>query len=515
MGQPLLSVTIPTYNRVRFLKQTLDVLLPQLRDGVEVMVLDNCSPDGTWEYLETLEGKVVCVKHERNIGGDNNIMACFARSTGQYVWLLCDDDLPCRNTVSCLLEAIEKFGHPPFLFLSSEWQDIDLSHYSNASVETGWTSFDRNGFLRRVGQWFTVASSIVVRRDCLEFEFASRWVPVGLEPAAITLSTVGRYNQGIVSDKPLVICRGGNSGRYDWLTTFTKKTRDLFRAVREMGFDEQVLRSVYDQCLRGVVAYGARSTAPWPRGVLNLLRSSYSFGALYTVVLPALLERALGRIPGLLSARRRLRAFLRERKLDAYEREMARLDRAASTSFRRHIGQVGRGCRVRHPIYLKGPQYVTIGDDFSSDPGLRIEAWDEFTGVKYSPRITIGRNGVFGFNVHIGAIDRIVIGDDVGVSSYVLITDHLHGNMTAQLLGIRRTVWPLWSRGPVVIEDNVLIGEGARILPGVRIGHHAVIGANAVVTRNVAPGQIVGGVPARVIGQLAEKPGGVAGTPGK
>jgi len=316
MERPLLSIAIPTFNRVKFLKQTLDVLLPQLRDGVEVVVLDNCSPDGTWEYLETLKGKVVCVRHERNIGGDNNIMACFARSTGTYVWLLCDDDLPCSNTVCSLLEAIEKFARPPFIFLSPEGQDFHLSNYSRAPVDTGWTSFDRNGFLKRVSFWFTFASSIVVRRDCLDLEFASSWVRVGLEPAAITLSTVGRYNQGIVSDKPLVICRGGNSGGYDAWTTFTKSTRELFRTARAMGFDERVLRSVYDQALRGVVRYIAGAWPLRPRGALNLFSSSYSFGALYTVVLPTLLGRS-PRIRRLLSMGRRLTMFLRNRVVGA------------------------------------------------------------------------------------------------------------------------------------------------------------------------------------------------------
>jgi len=50
---------------------------------------------------------------------------------------------------------------------------------------------------------------------------------------------------------------------------------------------------------------------------------------------------------------------------------------------------------------------------------------------------------------------------------------------------------------PIAIEENVWIGMGAVILPGVTIGSGAIVGAGAVVTRDVAPGEIVGGVPAR------------------
>ena len=58
---------------------------------------------------------------------------------------------------------------------------------------------------------------------------------------------------------------------------------------------------------------------------------------------------------------------------------------------------------------------------------------------------------------------------------------------------------PITSKGPVVIGNNVWIGDKATILPGVTIGDGAVIAANAVVTKDVPAYSVVGGNPARVI----------------
>jgi len=57
---------------------------------------------------------------------------------------------------------------------------------------------------------------------------------------------------------------------------------------------------------------------------------------------------------------------------------------------------------------------------------------------------------------------------------------------------------------PIVIEDNVWLGGGAILLPGVRIGRNAVVGAGAVVPRNVPPNTVVVGNPARVIREIEQ-----------
>jgi acetyltransferase-like isoleucine patch superfamily enzyme len=131
-----------------------------------------------------------------------------------------------------------------------------------------------------------------------------------------------------------------------------------------------------------------------------------------------------------------------------------------------------------------------------------MEAWDSYSGQRFSPEIIIGDNVNMNTDCHIGCINKIVIGNNVLMASRIYISDHSHGEVTAEALKLPPVQRPLYSKGPVIIGDNVWIGEGVCIMPGVTVGENAIIGANAVVTKDVPAKAVVGGNPARLIRQL-------------
>jgi maltose O-acetyltransferase len=105
-------------------------------------------------------------------------------------------------------------------------------------------------------------------------------------------------------------------------------------------------------------------------------------------------------------------------------------------------------------------------------------------GLTVGEFTTIGNDGFF------DARDGISIGSCVNIAGEVRIYTREHDIDD-----------PLFAEcgGPVVIEDYVYIGTRATILPGVRIGYGAVVASGAVVTKDVPPYMLVGGVPAKVI----------------
>ena len=167
-----------------------------------------------------------------------------------------------------------------------------------------------------------------------------------------------------------------------------------------------------------------------------------------------------------------------------------------------HFQKRPKGFYCEYPVYLRGESHIEIGSDFSSHKRLRLETYSSFFSQSFSPRIVIGNNVNINYDCHIGGINRIEIGNNVLIASRVFISDHSHGSFSPEDLTKPPNKRDLISKGPVIIKDNVWIGEGVVILPNVIIGENVIVGANAVVTRDVPANSIVAGIPAKVIKKL-------------
>ena len=157
------------------------------------------------------------------------------------------------------------------------------------------------------------------------------------------------------------------------------------------------------------------------------------------------------------------------------------------------------------PKQLIGEQYISIGKGTTIANNAILTAWDKYGKQHFTPNIQIGDNCYIGENSHITACHKIIIGNGVLTGRYIYISDNAHGNMCYEEIDIPPINRPLSVKGTVVIEDNVWIGERVCILSGVHVGRGAIIAANAVVTHDVPPYAIVGGVPAKIIRTITKQ----------
>ena len=131
---------------------------------------------------------------------------------------------------------------------------------------------------------------------------------------------------------------------------------------------------------------------------------------------------------------------------------------------------------------------IQIGREATLDDGVVLLC----SGYPKKEKISIGERCYINRHTMIDAHEQIEIGPDCMIGPFCYITDGDHARNGDKRLADQGMV-----AAPVVLEDNVWVGAHATILRGVRIGRHAVIGAGAVVTKDVAAFSTVVGVPAK------------------
>lgn len=122
---------------------------------------------------------------------------------------------------------------------------------------------------------------------------------------------------------------------------------------------------------------------------------------------------------------------------------------------------------------------------------MRIDA-DPLLSSSRKCVVFIGNNVQVNDYVHIGAVEKVVIGDNVLIASKVHISDHNHGNYKGENQCSPDSMpssRPIVSKS-IFIENNVWIGEQVSILLGVTIGKGSIIGANSFVVKNRSAGFI-------------------------
>jgi len=148
--------------------------------------------------------------------------------------------------------------------------------------------------------------------------------------------------------------------------------------------------------------------------------------------------------------------------------------------------------RLRGRAQVSGCGEVLLGDGVSlCGTVVPIELITYTSG-----RIEIGNHTFVNYGSSIAARTSVKIGSYCHLGHYTFVMDNDQHDVTRH--------WELPNSEPVVIEDHVWIGSKAVILPGVRIGSHAVIGAGSIVTKDVPPRCVAAGNPARVLRQLTE-----------
>ena len=145
---PLLTIAIPTYNRAKSLKELIHILLAEeSTEFIEILISDNNSEDDTKEVVTSFSStEIYCIeyyKNETNIGFDGNVLNCYKKAKGRFIWFLSDDDR-FETDVFRILIPLLKSEDPSLLALRSnsptirnvaEYIETDLVPYNVTGIK--------------------------------------------------------------------------------------------------------------------------------------------------------------------------------------------------------------------------------------------------------------------------------------------------------------------------------------------------------------------------------------------
>lgn len=171
---------------------------------------------------------------------------------------------------------------------------------------------------------------------------------------------------------------------------------------------------------------------------------------------------------------------------------------------KKKLWKIGVNSNFGFGTSFKGERYIYIGDNFMCGKNVKLYVWNNYLDSSNDtlPKLKIGDNVTFADGCFISCINNIEIKNGVLFGENVFVSDNFHGNNSIDELNIPPAQRTLYSKGPVIIGNNVWIGRNVSIMPNIKIGNNSIIGANAVVTHDVPENTIVAGVPAKIIKKI-------------
>lgn len=166
---------------------------------------------------------------------------------------------------------------------------------------------------------------------------------------------------------------------------------------------------------------------------------------------------------------------------------------------RKNFARLGDNTYIERGLRLLGGSHIIINNSVSIRRYANLSAWNSYMGEKYHPSLSIRDYCSIGEYVNISCVDKIILGKSVLLGRWVTIIDHAHGGFIEDEMEVPPMKRTLYSKGGIIIDDNVWIADKVTICPNVHIYTGAVVGANSVVTKDVPPYTMVAGCPARVI----------------
>lgn len=547
-----ISFVIPAFNMEAYVGRCLDSILGQPFDNFEIIVINDGSTDGTAGVLAKYKDidHRICVYEQKNSGQGAARSFGITKAEGDYIWFVDSDDW-LLDSVLLRVANILQARAPDVMLINYEFSFDEGPSMPSSAVPAHLAGEmivprESSANFAAVSCWNTPPWRLISRRQHLidnGIQFA-KGVFYEDHPYAIHLMLTAQsvYVDGSVSysyyQRATSTTKVNDSKSFDFLE-IRKQCIELFRRFEQLDnlapvvtgylapanfyaahvappFKAEFIRRLHEDLTEEESAF-IRQNGDWATNLFAKAVRANDPGLITQIERMERLKRRYSRA-GAKRQINRIRNFALSRAAKLFTRARAILIKQTQ-----HVGvdatgqrflTVGKGTRVE-PIYIDvrvkqdSRPYVTVGE-YSHIGGT-------FVFERGVGRITIGDKSSIGGGCKLICTQEggIHIGSHVMLSWDCTVIDSNSHSLNPEIRANDAYDWKCgvdagrigaykdWSQvesSPIVIDDNVWIGFESAIMKGVHIGKGSVIASKSVVTKDVAPFNIVGGSPAKFIG---------------
>jgi glycosyltransferase involved in cell wall biosynthesis len=245
--KPLLTIGIPTFNRSSFLDRALYFLSNQhgINNGdIEIIISDNSSIDGTTDVVNkyiNLPLDIQYYRNETNIGADKNIVQCFKRARGKFVWIMGDDDYLVPGALPQIVQLLKEYPAIGVCYMRSKWL-LDPGAHKPEVISTLQWSVESNAiaYLTKVHYWITFLSGNIINKEILSGIEIDKYIDSNLIQLGWTIPAIFKTGKNIVIENELLICQGNNTGGYNLIKVFAHSFNEIMNDFIKQGYNKKL-----------------------------------------------------------------------------------------------------------------------------------------------------------------------------------------------------------------------------------------------------------------------------------
>lgn len=262
-AQPLLSITIPTFNRARDLERNLRRLTSEISKIdthlVEVLISDNASEDITGKIVQTAIDNGLparYVRNAKNIGSDANFAHCFNFARGKYVMIMGDDDLFSHGALSALLSELKdapKGGYGVVCMRPYAYDEDPDEEFPGGHGES--SVYLPSEFLVRIAHLLTFISSLVINKELLVGVDANQFCGGQLVQVHLALRAALAGKSSLVMNRYMLACLRSSSPAFDYGKVFVLELGRILDEHIQFGLSTETIMRIEGKMLSILLPY--------------------------------------------------------------------------------------------------------------------------------------------------------------------------------------------------------------------------------------------------------------------